>query len=169
MPRANMNAPALGISEIILFSCIPKKPADRTSWSNYMASSLKYSREIVASSVIYRLLHHNRPKPLSSNSRLAAPSMMMPSPSTSDVELPLLICFDLLPLPTNFKRSVITIELNMDRHRIPTMTRVLFLYCCFPGLLSATQPVKSAYVVKIEPRFPQPDTTADAAATPTSP
>lgn len=49
------------------------------------------------------------------------------------------------------------------------MTRVLFLYFFLPGLLSDIQPVNRAYVVRIDPKLPRPDTRADAAATPTSP
>ena len=62
-----------------------------------------------------------------------------------------------------------TNALIMDKQRMPTMTNVLFRYCFRPGLLSDGQPVKRAYVVRIDPRFPSPDTSAEAAATPTSP
>lgn len=62
-----------------------------------------------------------------------------------------------------------TAALSIERQRIPTMTNVLFRYCLRPGLASLSQPAKRAYVVKIDPRLPSPETSAEAAATPTSP
>lgn len=62
-----------------------------------------------------------------------------------------------------------TAALTMERQRMPTMTKVLFRYCCRPARASDGQPAKSAYVVKMDPRLPSPETKAAAAATPTSP
>ena len=116
---------------------------------------------------VHRRLHHSRPKPRSCSSLLAAPSTITPSPSL--VELPLLTCFALGPFPTKRSSSVMATALRMERHSIPTITSVLLRYCFLPGFASLSHPVNRAYVVRIEPRLPSPDTTADAAATPTSP
>ena len=61
-----------------------------------------------------------------------------------------------------------TAALKMLAHNMPIMTRLLFRYLCGPTA-SDGQPVYRAYVVKMLPRFPNPETRALAAATPTSP
>src|SRR5687768_5012349 len=56
----------------------------------------------------------------------------------------------------------------MLMQRIPIMVKLLRRYWCGPLTASSGHPVYNAYVVVILPRFPSPDTRADAAATPTS-
>lgn len=58
--------------------------------------------------------------------------------------------------------------LVMLMQRIPIMVKLLRRYWYGPAAASSGQPVYRAYVVVMLPRFPRPDTSAEAAATPTS-
>lgn len=58
--------------------------------------------------------------------------------------------------------------LAMLTQRIPIMVKLLRLYWCGPFAASSAHPVYKAYVVVMLPKFPSPETNAEAAATPTS-
>lgn len=109
----------------------------------------------------------NNPLPSPSNPRcctslLAAPSTILPpSPSPPPVFFP--------PSKT-LTATCIHNALRILIPKIPTITRLLFRNFSRPAAFaSSLHPSYSAYVVMIEPRLPHPETTADAAATPTSP